>query len=314
MEQLTNFLEFYYTNSEINALLGGKRGGSVPYTRHYNQAEEFFLKLPVTYAVPHFPIHHDILKKRPDTAYLSGITYVISQLAQAVPDIFAGLTYLFDAEEIHKPLFIRLYKYGGNYFLYTLRVDLTFRHSAHEVIEKGDNDTTIYYRTGHLYLEAQMIPISELVKRGERICGVLINQLISQTWIGERGRGYFIQGIWMDDDLSKFFSRLFVPEGKLIYPYYPYVCKYKTMCRNIISLASDRRAQGLVTFFKAIDFLRPHLADIQNDLRESAFSEELPHFKTLKMRVPPELYGDWKDVRIKIYLNEQEMREFIVED
>jgi hypothetical protein len=314
MEQLTNFLELYYTNSEINALLGGGRGGTVPYTRHFNQAEEFFLKLPVTYTVPHFPIHHDILKKTPDAAYLSGITYVISQIAEAVPDVFAGLTYWFDAEEIHKPLFIRLYEYHGNYFLYMLRVDLAFRHGAHEVIEKGDNDTTAYYRTRHLFLEAQMIPVSEVVKQEERIRGLVINQLISQTWIGERGRGYFIQGIWMDDDLSKFFSRLFVPEGKMIYPYYPYICKYKTICRNIISLAPGSRAGGLETFFNAIDFLRPHLADIQNDLRESDFTEELPYFKALKTQVPPELYGDWKDVRIRIYLNEQGMREFIVED
>ncbi len=36
----------------------------------------------------------------------------------------------------------------------------------------------------------------------------------------------------MDADLTKFFSKLFLPAGKKTYPYYPYLCKYKTVCQS----------------------------------------------------------------------------------
>jgi hypothetical protein len=314
MEQLTNLLEVSYTNSEINSLIAATSENKSVYTRHFNQAEEFFLKLPALFTVPHFPVHHNILKKEPDSAYLNNLTFIISQLMEVAPEVFAGLTYWFDAEDIHRPVFFKLYRHEPDLFLYLLKVDLTFRHAAHEVIEKGDNDTTPYYRTRQLFLEAQLIPVTQVIQKAGGASGFVINQVISQTWIGERGRGYFVQGIWMDDDLSKFFSKLFVPPKVRIYPYYPYTCKYKTICRNVITLAPQFRAKGLDNFLKVIDFLSPHLTDIQNDLRESSFSDGLTHFRSLKPEVPGALCSEWKNVAVRVYLNEQGMREFIVED
>ncbi len=314
MEQLANYIELHYTNPEINFLISHAHKKVTNYTKHFNQTEEFFLKLNAAYTVPHFPIHHNILEKEPDSNYMLNLKAVVTQASRLLPDVFDGLSYWFDAEEIHKPLFYKLYQYDKANFLYLLRLDLSFRHNAHEVIEKGDNDITPFYRTRHLFLDAHIIPIEEVVEEFGHIVGFKIKQLISQTWIGERGRGYFAQGIWMDDDLTKYFSRLMLPHAKNLYPFYPYVCKYKTVCQNVISLSSEARARRLAGFLKAINFLNPHISNIQQDLLDAHFSEQHPHFQFLKDQVPQELYADWQNADIRVYLDEHGMREFIIED
>ncbi|MBN1797144.1 MAG: hypothetical protein JW822_01115 [Spirochaetales bacterium] len=314
MEKLTNFIELHYTNPEINSLISQTHEKATSYTKHFNQTEDFFLKLNDAYTVPHLPIHHNISEKEPSSAYMLNLKHVMSQVYGLVPDVFEGLRYWFDAEEIHKPLFYKLYEYKRAIFLYLLRLDLSFRHNAHEVIEKGDNDITTLYRTRQLFLDAHMIPIEEVVEDSGHIEGFKIKQLISQTWIGERGRGYFVQGIWMDDDLTKFFSRLFIKHPQNLYPFYPYVCTYKTICQNVISLSSQKRAQKLSSFLEVLNFLNPHLSTIQHDLLDAHFSEQLPYFQNLKKQVPAGLYTDWQNLEIRVYLNENGMREFIVED
>ena len=314
MEQLTNFIELYYTNPEINSLIAHGNRKKASYTRHFNQNEEFFLLLDAPYTVPHFPIHHNIQDREPDSNYIANIRPVLSQLIGLAPDVFADLSYWFDAEEIHKPLFYKLYQYKETYFLYIVRLDLSFRHRAHEVKEWGNNDITPFYKTRHLFLEAHLIPLTEVVEKLGHIVGFKVKQLISQTWIGERGRGYFMQGIWMDDDLSKFFSNLFIAQGKNLYPFYPYICKYKTICQNVITLSAKERVKRLSNFYKSIIFLSPHINNIQRDLQNSHFSEKLPFFHTLKIQVPAALYKDWQDIDIHVYLDEHGMREFIIED
>jgi hypothetical protein len=314
MEQLTNYIELHYTNQEINSLISQSNKKFANYTKHFNQTEDFFLKLNDEYTVPHFPVHHNITEKEPDSDYMLHLKEVITQLSRLVPDVFEGLRYWFDAEEIHKPLFYKLYKYNEAFFLYLLRLDLGFRHNAHEIIEKGDNDKTPFYKTKQLYLDAHLIPIEEVVTKLGHITGFKIKQLISQTWIGERGRGYFVQGIWMDDDLTKFFSRLLLPSAKNLYPFYPYVCKYKTICQNVISLSRHARVQRLIGFIKVLRFLDPHISDIQRDLHDEHFSEQLPQFQILKKQVSTDLYNDWRNLNIRVYLNEDGMREFVIED
>ncbi len=84
----------------------------------------------------------------------------------------------------------------------------------------------------------------------------VVEQMISDTWIGETGRGYFIQGIWMDADLNKFFTKLVIPQGKRIYPYYPFTSKYRTICHNPIGISSAQRREAIPRLHRFIDFLK----------------------------------------------------------
>ncbi len=138
-----------------------------------------------------------------------------------------------------------------------LRVDLMMRATESRVTERGTNDLTPAYASNHLFLEASIIPLEEVVRQGDRVKGFRIRQTISQTWIGEFGRGYFQQGIWMDADLTKFFSRLFLPVNKKTYPYYPYQCRYKTVCQSVIGLDPDSRAKAVPLLQRSLDFLLP---------------------------------------------------------
>ena len=61
-----------------------------------------------------------------------------------------------------------------------------------------------------------------------KVVAFVVKQTISQNWIGETGKGYLVRGIWMDSELTKFFSKLFLPTGKRTYPFYPFTCRYKT--------------------------------------------------------------------------------------
>jgi hypothetical protein len=81
------------------------------------------------------------------------------------PDIFSDLTYFFDPGEILKPCFYRLYRIGESYYLYLLRIDLTFRPLEAELLERGTNDVTSAYRTNRLYIESDFIPLASSCRR-----------------------------------------------------------------------------------------------------------------------------------------------------
>ena len=55
------------------------------------------------------------------------------------------------------------------------------------------------------------------------------------------------------------------------------------------------------------------MEDIQNDIKDSSFSESLDLFNTLKSQVSPDLQEVFQDVEISRYLNENDMREFSIE-
>jgi hypothetical protein len=151
----------------------------------------------------------------------------------------------------------------------------------------------------------------------ERVDGQIrsftIRRTISQTWMGERGRGYFVQGIWMDDELSKFFSRLLLPQGLRTYPYYPYMCKYRTVCLRLADPHPSRRESQLPVLHQVVEFLEPEMEAIQTSLRRAAFSEDLPLYTSLHSRTPPAWLHPWQHLSVRPYLNEHDMREFQVD-
>ncbi len=314
MEQLANEIRLGYADKDVNErLAAAARNGNVAYTKHFSQGEEYFLQLTDSYAVPHFPIHHDVRQPVPRPEYMAAFKEWLDSFLPVAPDIFSDLTNFFDPGEIHKPCFYRLYRIGESYYLYLLRIDLTFRPLEAELIERGTNDQTAAYRTSRLYIESDFIPLSSVISETGKVVAFLVKQTVSQTWIGETGKGYLVRGIWMDQELTKFFSKLFLPAGKRTYPFYPFTCRYKTVCMTVLDPTSENRKTVLPYLHRAVAFLEPEMESIQNALRSTSFSESSPKFTELKQKVPEYLQKLWTNIRMSAYLNANEQKEFLVE-
>jgi len=316
MEQLLNEIRISYIDSGVNQTILAVPEGSTngPYAMRFNQGEEYFIELGSPLFVPHLPIHHDIRRPIPDADYATVIKDVVGQLTTLLPECFLGLTYFFDPAEILKPCFYRLYKAENSVYLYLLRVDLLPRPFDAETIEPGTNDKTQAYSTKRLYLDSEIIPLEAVMWESGRVKAFRIKQLISQTWIGETGKGYLVRGIWMDSDLSKFFTRLFVPAGRRIYPYFPLFCKYKTVCATAPVLTGDGRRSLIPFLHHALDFLTPEISRIQEILRDKKFSDTLPEFVELRNKVPEAWKSPLKRFAIESYLNDREQKEFALQN
>jgi hypothetical protein len=311
---ISNEIRVGDSDPDINGLLGTIGDQTRPFSRHFSHSEDFFLELEAEYTVDHLPIHHDVRRRKPDAAYRATLRDIVSRLVSLAPQALKELTYFFDPVETLRPCFYRLYTVEDRRYLYLLRADLNLRPGEATVIERGTNDTTPRFSTRRLFLEAAVVPVEGEQRIDGRLAGFRVRQTISQTWIGEFGRGYFQQGIWMDADLTKFFSRLFLPAGRRVYPFFPYLCRYKTVCASVIGLSPDKRLASVPRLDRSIGFLDPAMERIQSEMKSMSFSEELGYFRELKAKVPPAWYDDWRNVRVESYLNASEMREFRVED
>ena len=313
MEQISNEIRVGYADQGLNHLLGEIGSEHRPFDRRFSQGEDFFLNLDDPLTIPHFQIHHDVRQPAPSPVYLGALKSITEQIARRAPQVLKGLTYFFDPAEILRPCFYHVYRIGEKPYLYMLRIDLMMRPAESTVIERGTNDQTPSYTSRHLFLEATLIPLDEVLRHGDRVKGFRIKQTISQTWIGEFGRGYFQQGIWMDADLTKFFSRLFLPADKKTYPYYPYQCRYKTVCQSIIDLDPDGRAAAVPLLHRSLEFLMPEMDRIQAEMKNETFSERMGVYRELKGKVPESWFEAWKGVKVEAYLNDADMREFRIE-
>ncbi|MFP4179274.1 MAG: hypothetical protein ACLFSA_04400 [Spirochaetaceae bacterium] len=315
MDKLLCEIPVTFTDGKINTLLkqDTASGDSPDYSRHFTQNEEFFLSLSSDFRVPQFPIHHDIEKSRPDAQYLDSLHYFLEQVVPLAPPLFKGLTYFFNPTDTMRPGFYQIYKIKDRLFLYLLQLDISFRTHYGKIVEKGGNDKTHTYTTQQLFIDNDLIPLETYKESDGRIRSFVIEQLLTQTWVGEQGKGYFIQGIWIDRELTKFFSKLFLPKGKRTYPYYPFPCKHRTLCHSVLNFDSEGRKRHLSYLYRARDFLLPYFEDIQDTLKDKEFSEELPLFKKIKKEVPERWNTVWESLTVKAYLNDQDMKEFAVD-
>jgi len=283
------------------------------YTTHFNQNEEMFIELGSPVVIPRFPIHHDVRNKEPSSLYIASLIPLITGLISILPDVFKGLRYFFNPTEALKPHFYRLYKVENSLYVYLLKIDLLFRHFHGAVIDPGSNDVTPSYSTKHLFIESEIIPLERVEWENDSVRSFVVKQLISNTWIGETGRGYLQHGIWMDDDLTKFFTKLVLPEGRRIYPYYPLFCKYKTICAQPASPSPSFRKMVLPLLHRVIAFIEPEMSSIQSSLKGKTFSESNAVFTAMKKRVP----SSWNDVlsslSVRSYLNSHELKEYTLE-
>lgn len=312
MENSAGVILVNFTDNSINQLLQRETLTTPAYGRHFNQAEDFFLKTSQEFEVPSFPIHHDVRLKEPKPEYIQTLKTIVDQLQKLLPDLFRGLTYMFDPAEVLRPTFFQIFRVAGETYLYLLRVDLVFRPQNHSVVERGSNDTTAVYRTNELIIEADLVPVKTVHSENGKLSGFDIEQLISETWIGETGRGYFVQGIWLDTDLTKFFSKLFIPKGRRMYPYYPFSSKYRTVTHSPIAIDLESRRKAVPMLHRIKYFLKPHLEEIQQVLREDEFSEQLDSFQRIRAMVPDDWTQLWNDFTLDMYLNTRDMKEFEV--
>lgn len=314
MERALGEIELNYSDPRINELLGRRSGTAVDYTRHFSSSEDFFLGLPTPLEVPSFPIHHDVRAKSPSFEYRAALEAVVAQLANLLPNVFHGLTYFFDPGEILRPSFFQLYRLGEQQYLYLVRVNIQYDPARHETVARSGNEYTASYRTREVPIEANLIPLRSIRNRNGKVEAFLVDQPISQTWIGETGRGYFVQGIWIDRELTKFFSKLVLPPEKRTYPYYPVTCKYRSICYAVVQFDPEKRKRWAVRLHKIRAMLYPHIGAIQDSLKHEDFSESMRLFQELQARVPPSWSEWYADLDVRAYLNEKERREFILND
>lgn len=311
MNDAADEIRIGYTDKHINKILADLPSGRPPVSRHFSQNEEFFFKLSGSFSVPSFPIHHDVRKPVPEKKYLKNLRSVIAGMASLAPDVFRGLGYFFDPTDILRPAFYRVYGCGGEEYLFLLRIDLHWKAREHTLLRSpSDNTETAAYTTDKLFLEANLIPLEA---GGQADLSFRIPRSISQTWIGEHGSGYYLQGIWIDGEITKFFSRLFLPSDKRLYPYYPFICKYRTVCFNLAAPEEDRRPPALLLLHRVREFLSPHFSLIEEVLKRGAFSESLEEFSALKAGIQDDWYKHWNGVNIKSYFNAAGMKEYEIE-
>ena len=310
MPKTDNVIRCAYTDPKINELLKQAGSDTGTFSRHYNQSEEFFFRFERNFSVPQLPIHHDVRVSVPEPRYLQLLSQVLEQLITLAPQLFAGLTYMFDPSETLHPSFFHLYRYESSQYLYLLRLDLMYRPQAHKLTQRGSNDRTAAYSSECLFLESTCIPVKEVQTQAGRISTFVIDQTISNTWVDEIGRGYLVQGIWMDNDLTKFFSKLFLPEGKRTYPFYPFICKYKTVCQNLIDPDSETRRELLPYLHRALQYLRPVMPEIEAALKGHDFSPDLETFRSLRSRVPAPWKEIWNGLHVEMYLNSRDLKEY----
>ncbi len=313
MRKIHNEITVHSASKEINDVLKNNYKMKKVHTTHFNQNEEFFLKLPAPFIIYSFPIHHDVTIPVPGKTYISALKDLLLQLLPVLPSVFSRVTYFFDPAEIFHPSFYQVLKFKEQMYLYLLRLDLSFRPNDGEILIRGTNDTTNRFKTQNVFLESDLIPLKDVVTEKGKVKKFIIEQNISQTWIGETGRGYYIEGIWIDSELTKFLSKLFIPEGKTLYPYYPFTCKYRTLCNTLIDLSPEGRKQHLIYLHKARAFVLPALEQIQQSLHHKPFSTDLPEYKTLKSKVPLFWKNVWRPFTVKPYLNDFDMKEYSIE-
>jgi hypothetical protein len=298
------------TDSRINQTLSESRSEGIAYTRHFSQDEDFFLRLEEPFTIPSFKIHHNIGQHTPEKEYTDSLLPFVEELHRLLPGVFTGLRWFFDFREHLKPTFFHLLKRNNYFYLYTLVVDLLYKPRGCEIIKQGSNSLTPAYKTRNLYLDSYIVRLEgQLEDVGTEKHG-FIPKLFNDTFIGESGRGYFVQGTWIDPLLNRFLSKLFVPQGKRVYPYFPFRCIHDSVATTVLGFQPEARRRATIIHDQVMDFLSPFAQSIQNVLKKNEFSVELPLFQKIQKQVPSGIKSYFLDYDLEVNLNEDNQREY----
>lgn len=311
METFSSEIRPGFSDPECGSLIAsrGAIGRNSGFELHFNRNEELFIRLPRPFRVPSLPVHHDVREPMPEGDYLRGLRSLLSQLLESIPAAFSGLTPSFDPSDALRPGFFRLHTIEDSLYLYVLRLDLGFRPQDAKPLRSGSNDRTAEYESRDLYVDSEFIPLDSMAEDGRSFA---VREMLSRTWVGETGKGYMVRGIWMDADISKFLTRLVLPEGKSVYPYYPLFCKHKTICHQCLRFDAEGRQSALPLFHRQALFLRPLMPLVQKALKKTPFSEKMPEFAEIRKRVPEAWLDAYSGVRVAAYLNDADMKEYSI--
>jgi hypothetical protein len=315
VEQISSEIRIGCADPGVDEAIAAAGSGTRPIGRHFSQFGDFFLMLEAEFTVPSLPIHHDVGEPRPSPHYLSLLRGIVAEVAGLAPQVFRDLGYFFDPTEILRPCFYQVSRQGDDAFLYLLRLDLAMRPAEGEIVARGTNDTTARWKSRKLFVEPAMVPLAEAPVDGRTPAGFRVLQAITDTYIGEVGGGsgaaaYNRQGVWMDPRLTRFFSKLFLPDGMEVHPFHPFLCHYKTVCGLPMDLSPEGRRASIPRLQRALAFLLPVMDRIQAALGTAEFTEDLEIYRDLKKKVPESWCEPWRGVRVEAYLNERDRMEY----
>lgn len=293
----------------VNGLLSATQSDDIPASSHFSVDEQFFLKLSDPIRIPRFPVHHDVRNPVPDEEYLGSLTPALTELIDRSPGLFRACRYSFDPAYPHEAVFYRLLNAGSESFVYIFRVSLSFVPRMHVVVEKGTNDYTASYWTNRIPVDALIMPVARVDSDAIRV-----ERYISSTWIGETGRGYLTQGIWVDRDFSKILSRIVNPNSSRTYPWFPVSTRYNTISYRPIELtmgAIDELTQHVATIRHS---LAPRMSEIESLLRSGDREALSGLAERLASAFPEGERERYRGIRTKAYLNEFDQKEYQIED
>lgn len=277
--------------------------------RRFTQEEDFFLLLEKPFVVDPFEIHHDVLCREPSPRYLSVIRSVVAAWTEQVPGVFQGLSWFFDPKDLFHPLFVQVLTARDRRYLYLLRPDLTFRGRHSRTLDRGGNDTTPRFSSRALFLESEILPLDSIETRpGER--RISLSKLFPFTWQGESGRGYFVTGRWVDQEITKVLSRAALAAGTKIFPCYPLRCRHETLSSFCPTPTQEGRKRAAAALEAAWPLVSPWADRIQRDLKETPYQENHPLVEFLRRQWAGRLENRWGSFRLEPYLNEQDQKEY----
>jgi hypothetical protein len=286
MDKLTGEIQVTYSDPQINESLKQKAAEPTKYTRHFTDDEDFFLKVPSPLQVKSLPINMDPSDPlRRD--YVVTMRNVASQLAGLIPSVISGLVHVHDPSSHLRPMFLKLFTLGGKRYVFLVRVDLTYRPRHHHVIERGTNDKTASYWTTLIFMEADLFPVSKVWTKEGKLAGVQIEQLFKSTFVGESGEGYKTQGVWLDKEITREYSKLVTPTDYNHHPYYPLVCKYQSICHPLVHFSRDALSRGVRLLHDALPLVKE---TIVVDPASGEDGVGVP-------RIEPSTNENWKEIR-----------------
>lgn len=308
MEKLCDFL-LGPGDPEVSRCLKGLDSQVPLLDRRFTQQEDFFLVLDRPVVVEAFGIHHDVHNLLPSERYLHVVRSAVKAWSEQVPGIFHGLSWFFDPKDLFHPLFVQVFTARDKRYLFLLRADLTFRGRHGEILERGGNDTTPRYSTRCLFLESEVLPLESLeTLGGER--RVSLTKLFPFTWQGEEGRGYFVTGRWLDQEITKLLSRAALAPGVKSFPCYPLRCRYETLSSRCLNPGFTGRQRAAAVLSAAWPLVSVWADRIQSELRDDPFREDHPLVAALREDWAGRLENAWGAFRTEAYLNESEQKEY----
>jgi hypothetical protein len=92
------------------------------------------------------------------------------------------------------------------------------------------------------------------------------------------------------------------------------LCKYRTVCAAPLVFSDKKRTEQAAFLDRALFFLEPALSDIQAELRQDGFSEDLSVFQALKKAAPALGVLPGLHISVRAYLTEEGLKEFQIEE